>query len=325
MPEETVHAPEYISYPKRFLPYRWYKPILTALISAAFYLFFVLILIFLCLGLDYATGADHFSALLGGYDTLDAYSAVGALLTLGSIAYMIPALLLGALIVRDRPFSSYASSRGGWDFRIFFRCLCGALLLCGVPVVIQSIFFEVPTGVIRFTVAGFVLCTILTPLQCVAEEFFFRGFLMQTFGSWFRLPAIAILLQAAVFASMHPYNLTGVLVILLDGVFFGVIAWYTKGLEAGSALHIVNNMTAFYATGFGFGSIGTEIDATSILWSLGIDAAYLLFVVLLGRRRSLFNAVRRDDAAVFNAAVEAQRARKAERKAARLAKKAERD
>ena len=325
MPEETVRAPEYTSYPRRFLPYRWYKPILTALISAALYLFFVLILVFLCLGVDYATGADHFSALLGGYDTLDAYSAVGALLTLGSIAYMIPALLIGALVVRDRPFSSYASSRGGWDFAVFFRCLCGALLLCGVPVVIQTIFFDEPTGVIRFTVAGFVLCTVLTPLQCAAEEFLFRGFLMQTFGSWFRLPAIAIILQAAVFASMHPYNLTGKLVIMIDGIFLGVIAWYTKGLEAGSALHIVNNMAAFYAAGFGLGAIGTEIDAASILWSLGIDAAYLLFLVLAGRRRSLFNTVRRDTAAEFNAAVEAQRARKAERKAARLAKKAEKD
>ncbi len=325
MPTEFVSAPEYTSYPKRFLPYRWYKPILTALISSVVYVFFVLILVIACLGIDYATGADHFSALLGGYDTLDAYSAVGALLTLGSIVCMIPALLLGVLIVRDRPFSSYASSRGGWDFGIFFRCLGGALLLCGVPVLIQTVFFDEPTGVIRFTVVGFLLCTILTPLQCVAEEYLFRGFLMQTFGCWFRLPWLAILLQAAVFALGHPYNLTGVLVILIDGIFFGVIAWYTKGLEAGSALHIVNNMTAFYATGFGFGSIGTEIDASSILWSLGIDAAYLLFLILLNKRRGMFRAVRRDDAAEFNAAVEERRARKAARKAARLAKKAEGD
>ena len=321
MPNESVSVSEYTTYPRRFLSYRWFKPLLVALVSALAYLILVLVLIVGCLVIDYITGADHFSALQGGYDTLDAYSAVGALLTLGSIAYMIPALLIGALIVRDRPFSSYGSSRGGWDFSVFFRCLGGALLLCGVPVLVQSIFFDEPTGVVRFTVVGFILCTILTPLQCAAEEYLFRGFLMQTFGSWFRLPILAIVLQAAAFASQHPYNMVGVFVILLDGICFGIVAWYTKGLEAGTALHVVNNMTAFYATGFGFGSIGTEIDVSSIFWTIGIDVAYLLFLMLLGKRRGWFGRVRRDDAAEFNAAVEAQRARKAARREARLAKK----
>ena len=41
------------------------------------------------------------------------------------------------------------------------------------------------------TLTFFVICLILIPLQCIAEEYLLRGFLMQTIGSWFKIPVLA--------------------------------------------------------------------------------------------------------------------------------------
>ena len=70
----------------------------------------------------------------------------------------------------------------------------------------------------KFTLVGFAVVTILGPLQCIAEEYAFRGLLMQTLGSWFRLPIIAVIIQAVVFAVMHPYNTIGQIGILSSGL-----------------------------------------------------------------------------------------------------------
>ena len=75
--------------------------------------------------------------------------------------------------------------------------------------------------------------------------FVFRGFLMQTFGSWFRIPIIAIIIQALVFTSLHQYDIVGLTSILISGLLFGLIAWYTRGLEISTALHTANNLAAF--------------------------------------------------------------------------------
>ena len=84
----------------------------------------------------------------------------------------------------------------------------------------------------KFSIASFAVVTILGPLQCIAEEYAFRGLLMQTFGSWFRLPVIAVILQAAVFASQHPYNTIGKIGLLVSGCVFGLSAWIGRGIEA---------------------------------------------------------------------------------------------
>jgi hypothetical protein len=43
------------------------------------------------------------------------YSGPGLLMAVGGVAGMLPALALAERIVRGRPFSSYSSSRGGWN------------------------------------------------------------------------------------------------------------------------------------------------------------------------------------------------------------------
>ncbi|MBQ1580775.1 MAG: CPBP family intramembrane metalloprotease, partial [Firmicutes bacterium] len=245
---------EYPTYPRRFISYRWFKPLLAGLLFAVLYLGSTVAIVLL--GALNQGGLESVMKIAGSYDTMDVSSGPGILLNLGSLAVAIPLLALTALIVRDRPFSSYSSARGGWDWSVFGRMMLLALLVCGVPNLVWILLDHGPLNN-QFTIATFLLLTVMGPLQCIAEEYMFRGLLMQTFGGWFRIPVIAVVLQALIFMAMHPYNLTGKLTILATGCMMGLMAWISRGIEASSAIHIVNNMVAFYADGLGLGAIGS--------------------------------------------------------------------
>ena len=292
-------AYDYITFPRQFISYRWFKPLLVALLAIAF--MFVM-QIFLMIGAAIWSGDVNFIDTVGlGYDDMNPYTGPGALAELGTIAVMLPALALAALIVRDRPWSSYSSSRNGWNWSAFAKCLAVAAVIQGALLAIQLIFFpdEAADGISRFTTAGVVACAIFIPLQSLAEEYVFRGFIMQTIGAWFKLPIIGIIASAVIFAVGHPYNLVGVITIFFNGIIWGFIAWKTKGLEASSAAHIVNNLLAFYLSGFGLQSAGSEVDIPSMAIALAIDAAYAAAVILLGRRFGWFRP-KGDGARKFN-------------------------
>ena len=100
--EETkgVSIPDYTSYPREFISYRWFRPILTGVLFLVFHFIFQVILI---LALSFAPGAGFqriTDIVIGGYDSFDAYTVTGALLTLGSVALMIPALNAIAIIYK---------------------------------------------------------------------------------------------------------------------------------------------------------------------------------------------------------------------------------
>lgn len=290
---------EYPTYPRRFISYRWFKPLLAGLLFSVLYLG-VNVAIVLA-GTINQGGLESVMNIAGSYDNMDVSSAPGILLNLGTLAIAIPLLALTALIVRDRPFSSYSSARGGWDWGLFGRMMLLALVICGVPNLVWILLDHEPLNN-QFTIATFLLLTVMGPLQCIAEEYMFRGLIMQTFGGWFRLPAAAVILQALIFMAMHPYNLTGKLTILATGCMMGLMAWISRGIEASSAIHIVNNMVAFYADGLGIGAIGSEVSTLDLAMTLIIDAAYVAVLLIL-RKKGLFDRFKRDDAAEFNAKV----------------------
>lgn len=290
---------EYPTYPRRFISYRWFKPLLAGLLFAVLYLGSNVAIVLL--GALNQGGLESVMKIAGSYDTMDVSSGPGILLNLGSLAVAIPLLALTALIVRDRPFSSYSSARGGWDWSVFGRMMLLALLVCGVPNLVWILLDHGPLNN-QFTIATFLLLTVMGPLQCIAEEYMFRGLLMQTFGGWFRIPVIAVVLQALIFMAMHPYNLTGKLTILATGCMMGLMAWISRGIEASSAIHIVNNMVAFYADGLGLGAIGSEVSTLDLVVTLIIDAVYVAVLLVL-RKKGFFDRIKRDDAAEFNAKV----------------------
>ena len=106
-----------------------------------------------------------------------------------------------------------------------------------------------------------------TPFQALAEEMMFRGYLMQAFGAIVRNVWFPIVCTSVVFALFHGLQnpwLFGSR--LLFGVLAGILVWKTGGLEAGVAIHIVNNLCAFALALFA-GTLSEVRTTTSVTWS----------------------------------------------------------
>ena len=320
----------YPVYGRQFKSYRWYKPIIVGVLFLAFYVALAAILTMTIVhttygGLPTLDELKRSTIFAMGYDDMDLANAWQSVLSLGAVAIIIPALWLASAIVRDRPFSSYSSARGGWSSKVFWKAFPVAFVCISIPILVDELVYKhnIDNFQMKYTLASFAVVTILGPLQCIAEEYAFRGLLMQTFGSWFRVPVIAVILQAAVFAAMHPYNMIGKIGILVSGLVFALSAWIGRGIEVSSALHIANNMTLFYLQGMNLSTIDSTSTTHDFILELCTGAAYVILIFIISRRHNWFNKIRRDDAAAWNGRIDAKIAKKEAKATAKAEKKAE--
>ena len=332
---DSTNAKEH-SYPvygRQFKSYKWYKPVIVGVLFFIFYLLFAGLLM---AGMVFIAGQGATPDVLierlksmfaNSYDAMELADAMQSIVSLGSVAVMIPALWLASAIVRDRPFSSYSSSRGGWSSKVFWRTFPVAFICIGIPIIIDNLFYYHNLGnfQMKFTLASFAVVTILGPLQCIAEEYLFRGLLMQTLGSWFRLPIIAVILQSVIFALMHPYNTIGQIGIFVSGCVFALSAWIGRGIEISSAYHIVNNMTIFYMQGMNLATIESNTTMHDLLLESCTGVVFVLLIFIISRRHNWFNKIRHDDAAAWNGKIDAKIAKKEAKATAKAEKKAEKN
>lgn len=117
-----------------------------------------------------------------------------------------------------------------------------------------------------------ILTILIAPFQCFAEELLFRGFLMQTVGSWIRIPIVVIVIQTIIFAYLHSYNLIALLSIVCTGIIFGLIAWYSKGLEISTAMHSANNILS---------ALTISLSTTITLWDSAEMIIQMMVIVVL--------------------------------------------
>lgn len=332
---DSTNAKEhsYAVYGRQFKSYRWFKPIIVGVLFVVFYILFAAILsVGVLFAVSHGTQVSLREVLSStfatGYDDMDLANTWQSVVSLGSVAVMIPALWLAGAIVRDRPFSSYSSSRGGWSGKVFWRTLPIAIVCISIPAAIDSLFVEhgIDNYHMGFTLASFAVVTILGPLQCIAEEYVFRGLMMQTLGSWFRLPVIAVLIQSAIFVAMHPYNTIGKISIFVSGTVFAVCALIGRGIEVSSAYHIANNMAIFYMQGLNVAVISSESTVQDLILESICAAVFVLLVFIISKKTSWFSEIKKDDAAAWNAKIDEKTARKEAKEAAkteRAAAKAE--
>jgi len=263
---ENNKITDFITYPKTFEKYRWYKPILVFIIGLILMLIFQLILL-VVFGAIYGESAmDIITG--GGYEVLN--TNLGEIFTDLSVIVMIPALYIATKIVRDRPFSSYASSRGGWNFKLYLKALIipfiALMVFQGIDVVING-----ADGTYHFSILFLIASLILVPLQCTAEEFVYRGLIMQTFGSWFKIPVLAIVLQAIIFSVSHGYNSLGLVEVFVSGLIFGFLTWKTNGIEVSSAMHTANNFSISLFIMFGLRSATSAPQFNDAVLSIVFD------------------------------------------------------
>lgn len=247
--------------------YRWWRMLLTGLLGAAFYAV-ILLLVLVPLGIVAAIvpawGAElQFLLTTTQYFDLDRPWLLVALVL--PLILMIPALFAASRIVEGRGVGLLSSVTGalrlGWlgktlllaltVFVVYFAVLLGWSAATGETVAPD---FSHPGLWVMLA-----LVVLLIPFQAAAEEYVFRGYLMQLVGGWLRHPAFAVLLPVPLFILGHGYDVWGAASVGMFAVVAAWLTWRTGGLEAAISLHIVNNVLIFL-----LGSIAVvDANATS--------------------------------------------------------------
>jgi membrane protease YdiL (CAAX protease family) len=147
-----------------------------------------------------------------------------------------------------------------------------------------------------------VVILLLTPLQAAGEEFAFRGYLTQAFGGLFAplgpmaARAAAVLLPAVLFALAHGAQDAPVFVDRLAfGLVSGILVIATGGLEAGIAMHVLNNFLA-YGFALAFSDMTSALNPTGGSWwtlptTLTQSLVYLALSIWAARRMGVSHRV----------------------------------
>lgn len=288
----------------RTLPgYRWWKPLVALLLAFVFLVVGSVVVAVIGLIIGIATGEiatdtlEHIQTGIENLAVLDAASPLSLFVALASLAILLPCVQLALLCVGLRPISVRHSVafRVRWRW-LFFSVLPAVAIIAlsfgisyGVFPLLDGEWLDAPTTDVGLYAVCAIFIVLLTPLQAAAEEYVFRGLLAQIVGAWIRYVPFAIVLPSIVFASLHIYDVWGILDVFVFGIAASLVVWRTGGLEAGIAMHSINNIAIFLL--LASGSLGTTINETTAgsPVSLGISivtmALWVLWMSWLARRR----------------------------------------
>jgi membrane protease YdiL (CAAX protease family) len=200
-----------------------------------------------------------------------------------------------------------SSVAGRIRWRFLLACL-GISVVALVATVVVSAFVPQqggteltvePNEFTRTTRDFLLVVVLLTPLQAAGEEYAFRGYLQQAFGGLFGSRALAVGLPALLFALAHGLGQSWPVFVdrLAFGLVAGVLVILTGGLEAGIAMHVLNNFFAF-GLALAFSDMATTLNPTGGSWwslpgTLTQSLVYLVLATWTARRMGLSASVDR--------------------------------
>ncbi|MBT2502796.1 CPBP family intramembrane glutamic endopeptidase [Curtobacterium sp. ISL-83] len=304
----------YTRLPRVDARWRWWRPLVALAFLAGWYVasqFAIAAAYFIPIGATQGAQGlvDLQHRLTSGL--LDPTDPLVLSLSLVSLVVLLPGILLAMKVARIGPANILSSTR----FRVRWRwaawCLLPTVLISVVMFFFQAAGMFTLAGGLRWNTADIgqstvtlttltitiVLVLVLVPFQAAAEEYIFRGFLMQTIGSWIPLrrlgTVIAVLVSTVVFALLHipnGYNVWGILDVGSFGLVAAIIVLRTGGLEATVLQHAFNNILIFVMQAPGWSGIDlSSSDGTWQGWllTLATSLAYWGMIEVLATWRRL--------------------------------------
>jgi membrane protease YdiL (CAAX protease family) len=273
--------------------HRWWRiPLGTALLLG-FWFFVVLVVDTVTYGVGLALG---YPELPDG--TVDFGALPTTALGLLQIAIALPLVLLVVRWIGGRPAGTVSSVTGrlrwGWlgtCLLLALPCIAGLLLTAQLVLPVPA---DAPDDALvtwPVLATSLIVLVLTVPLQAAAEEYVFRGWLLQAVGAFVRPGWLAVLPQAALFGWAHGW---GTAWGFADLCFFGAVAGWltirTGGLEAAVALHVLNNLLAFASAALFVGGLESDDTAADAGWQLAVldmtfVAVYAAVVLWMLRRR----------------------------------------
>lgn len=217
-----------------------------------------------------------------------------------SLALVLPLVFGTVALVQQRRPGTISSVAGRLRWSWLLQCAGVAVLALALGQGAQVVALAV-TGADVSEVFGWagwatllpalVVVVLLVPFQAAAEEYVFRGWMLQAFGAHLGNPVWGIAIGSAAFASLHGYTWVGLVDVFSFGALMCWLAIRTGGLEAPIALHVVNNMVAFGLSAAA-GKLEEALAQGDVPWqSLAGTAVQLsvfaVGVLYLARKRSI--------------------------------------
>lgn len=289
----------------RWGPGGWWRPVagvLTLVVLVLLVAQVALALVF-TVGLT-VTGSDVQDGLERILDTSDVTPAGLAYLNL-SLASAIPAAMLCSLLYHRLMPGWLASVTGRLRWRWLATCFALSLVTLVVTLLVSALLpqqgadTDMGSSVNAWsdTTRDFLLVILfLTPLQAAGEEYAFRGYLTQAFGGLFRARWAAVLFPALLFALAHGAQDAPIFVDRFAfGLVAGILVITTGGLEAGIAMHVLNNFLAF-GLALAFTDMSSALNPTGgSWWSLPVtltqSLVYLALATWAARRTGIATVV----------------------------------
>jgi len=286
----------------------WWRPVVGILLLVVMMLLFVqlALIVALTIGL-FLLGSDDVSDDVQRILDTDHVTPGGLAYLNISLAAAIPVAILIALVLHRLRPGWLASVVGRLRWKWLVVCL-GLSFVALLATIFVSLFIpaqgdgsELSGTVNDWTpeVRNFLLVIVfLTPLQAAGEEYAFRGYLTQAFGGLFAplgagaARAFAVLAPALLFALAHGAQ---DLPVFFDRFAFGVVAGIlviaTGGLEAGIAMHVLNNFLAF-GLALAYSDMSSALNPTGGSWwnipvTLTQSLVYLGVAIWAARRMGI--------------------------------------
>jgi len=282
--------------------YKWWKPVVGIIIVILGMLVVAPLVLMPVLAIGVLIEGGPFWESLQKLATLEAIGPASLLylnLTLGS-AILVTWFVM-RVVHRMRPrWLTSVGPKMRWKF--FFICI-GISVIALIAQVIVSMLLpgaqeaDMTQEVNDFTATTAILALIVlltTPFQAAGEEYVFRGYLMQALGSLFNNKWVALMVTSTLFATAHGVQNFP---LFFDRFMFGFIAGWlvlrTGGLEAGIAMHILNNFLAF---GFAltFSDLSESLNVSEVGWgniplTLVQAGTFALLVLFVAKKMNLAN------------------------------------
>ena len=222
------------------------------------------------------------------FNTLDSNTTFFFLLF--PFAASLVALFFIVKYLHKQTIVSLTTSRKKIDWkRVFFAFSLWAVI---TVVFVGGDYFASPEDYeLNFKLVPFLillaLAVIFVPLQTSLEEYLFRGYLMQGFGTLFKNRWAPLLLTSLIFGGLHFFNpevtkLGNIIMIYYigTGLFLGIMTLMDEGMELALGYHAANNLiTALLVTAdwtaFRTNSVLKDVSEPSV----GLDILIPVFVV----------------------------------------------
>ncbi|WJV48598.1 CPBP family intramembrane glutamic endopeptidase [Streptomyces flavofungini] len=212
------------------------------------------------------------------------------------LAACIPAVWFGVRWASHRLPGTLSSVTGGLRWGWLSRCSAVAFALMAVQLgLLLAWTWDTDTGATlerdfpgwpALLLSLAVLCAVV-PFQAAAEEYVFRGWVVQLIGQLMRSRWPGIVLASLLFALAHGLGeRSGFALLFYSALWWGWLVIRTGGLEAVIALHTANNVLSLVLAA-AFGELADSSTAADAPWqALALELVFAPLYCLIAARLS---------------------------------------